>query len=566
MVAPGIYTVEVSAPGLQTFEERGIVMNQGNTLALPKVVLQVETNKEQVEVISGADVIVPLDTGQSSQTLNREMVEQLSIVGRDAAELIKIMPGMAMTGGLGQGMWNSYTTASNSGPIGAFSANGTQPNGAITLTSDGASLVDPGCQCTQTANTNQNQVAQVTILTSAYGAEFAKGPVVFQSIGKSGGSQFHGQAYLYARNGTFNAQDSFSKSQGIQPVWDTYYYPGGDLGGPVIIPGTHFNKNHDKLFFYAAYEYMDQHPQSSLFQYFLPTQQMLQGNFGPAYLATLGPGFANSHPDANVVPCASACNAGLSFPGGMLPQSLLDPNSLAYIGTFPKPNADPVTNLAGANYNYLYGPPVNRWELRLRGDYSVSDNTRVYVSWNRQREYDQNPISVWWWVGGSLPYPSQQPAIQKSEIYSANLVHTFSPRLTNEFLFAEATFLNPVKLSNPAAVNPAALPFSMKGLFSDPFTPQIPNVFGFNSAISGYSAPTYGEPWPAGGTNAFGKYSQTPSISDNLTKVWGDAHVEGRGVWRLRAQQPDLRRVDGRSARGRGVRELGRHQHQQPAG
>ena len=97
MVAPGIYTVEVSAPGLQTFEERGIVMNQGNTLALPKVVLQVETNKEQVEVISGADVIVPLDTGQSSQTLNREMVEQLSIVGRDAAELIKIMPGMAMT-------------------------------------------------------------------------------------------------------------------------------------------------------------------------------------------------------------------------------------------------------------------------------------------------------------------------------------------------------------------------------------------------------------------------------------------------------------------------------------
>ena len=134
----------------------------------------------------------------------------------------------------------------------------------------------------------------MTILTSAYGAEFAKGPVVFQSIGKSGGSQFHGQAYLYARNGTFNAQDSFSKSQGIQPVWDTYYYPGGDLGGPVIIPGTHFNKNHDKLFFYAAYEYMDQHPQSSLFQYFLPTQQMLQGNFSPAYLASLGSNFANA--------------------------------------------------------------------------------------------------------------------------------------------------------------------------------------------------------------------------------------------------------------------------------
>ena len=109
------------------------------------------------------------------------MVEELSIVGRDAAELIKIMPGMAMTGGLSQSMWSSYTTASNTGPIGSFSADGTQPNGAMTMTSDGANLLDPGNQGTQTANINQNQVQEVSILTSAYGAEFAKGPVTFQA-------------------------------------------------------------------------------------------------------------------------------------------------------------------------------------------------------------------------------------------------------------------------------------------------------------------------------------------------------------------------------------------------
>ena len=79
-------------------------------------------------------------------------------MGRDAAELIKIMPGMAMATGLGQSMWNSYTTASNTGPIGAFAAAGTQPNGAMTMTSDGANLLDPGNQGTQTANINQNQV------------------------------------------------------------------------------------------------------------------------------------------------------------------------------------------------------------------------------------------------------------------------------------------------------------------------------------------------------------------------------------------------------------------------
>ena len=64
------------------------------------------------------------------------------------------------------------------------------------MTSDGANLLDPGNQGTQTANINQNQVQEVSILTNAYGAEFAKGPITFQAIGKSGGAQFHGQRLL----------------------------------------------------------------------------------------------------------------------------------------------------------------------------------------------------------------------------------------------------------------------------------------------------------------------------------------------------------------------------------
>ena len=34
-----------------------------------------------------------------------------------------------------------------------------------------------------------------------------------------------------------------------------YYYPGATIGGPVLIPGTRFNKNRDKLFFFVSYEY-----------------------------------------------------------------------------------------------------------------------------------------------------------------------------------------------------------------------------------------------------------------------------------------------------------------------
>jgi hypothetical protein len=529
-VQPGSYTVTISATGLQTWEQRNIALTQGAIISLPNVVLQIAETKQEIQVVSAAESLTPVDSPQVSQTLNEHMVTELSIVGRDAAELIKIMPGMAMATGLGQNMWNSYTTASNTGPIGNFSANGTQPNGAMTMTSDGANLLDPGNQGTQTANINQNQVQEVSILTSAYGAEFAKGPVTFQAIGKSGGAQFHGGAYLYARDSSFNATDSYSKSQGGKPLADQFFYPGGDIGGPVLLPWTKFNRNRDKLFFYTAYEYMSQQPAGYLQSYFVPTDEMKAGNFSPSYIASLGPGFAAARSQGAA---SLGGNLGASnFPGGMIPKSMIDPSSIAYMSLFPKPNTDPVTNSTGSNYQTFIGPPQNRWEYRLRGDYNISQNTKLFFSWNRQDEHTESPISIWWNIGGSLPYPSNQTATQISNVYSANLVHVFSPTLTNEFIFAEAKFLNPIHLTNPDIVNPDKLSgFSFTGLFKNPFMPQIPNTFGWGNAAVGFATYPYGAPWPAGGANAFGKLSDTPNISDNITKVWGTHTLKAGFYW-----------------------------------
>ena len=257
--------------------------------------------------------------------------------GRDAAELIKIMPGTSIVSGLSQSMWGqgAVPTSSNNGPIGNFSVQGSPLYGGMTMTSDGANLLDPGNQGTQTANINQNQVQEVSVLTNAYGAEFAKGPITFQAIGKSGSAHFHGQAYFYARNGVLNSNGWYNNSQKVQAPPNSFYYPGGDFGGPVVIPGLHFNKNHDKLFFYGAYEYMDQHPAGALQQYFVPTPQMLQGNFTPAYLSSLGANFVNSEylDSANL-------NSAL-YPTGQIPASDLNASSLAMLKLMPAPNVNP---------------------------------------------------------------------------------------------------------------------------------------------------------------------------------------------------------------------------------
>ena len=59
-------------------------------------------------------------------------------------------------------------------------------------------------------------------------------------------------------------------------------------------------------------------------------------------------------------------------------------------------------------------------------------------------------------------------------------------------------FLNPIALSNPAAVNPSKLGFSLTGLFSDPYMPQIPNTISWSKAVPGYFAPTFGQSFHGG--------------------------------------------------------------------
>jgi hypothetical protein len=530
-VKPGSYTLTVSAAGFTSWEERAIPFTQGASVTIPNIVLQVGGTKSEVAVVAANDVIVPTDTGQSSTTLNQHMITQLALGGRDAAELIKIMPGMGSTTGLSNkpGFDPTTGTANNTGPIGQYSANGTQPYGSMTMTSDGANLLDPGNQGTQTANINADQTAEVTLLTSAYGAEFAKGPVTFQAIGKSGGAQFHGSGYFYERNYIMNAEDSYLKSQGIKAPQDHYYYPGGDFGGPVLIPGLHFNHDRNKLFFYAAYEKMWQQQAGSLNSYFVPTPQMFAGDFSPSYLASLGPTVKNNWGGSyETAPGTGPCNCASLFPGGMIPAALLDPNSAILYKTYPLANANPTLNSQGANFQYLVNPPQNRWELRLRGDYNISDNTKLFFSWNRQDEQDTSPINVWWNIGGALPYPTPMIAAQQSNVYSSNLTHVFSPTLTNEFVFADATFLNPINLANPAAVDPSKLGFQMTGLFpTTGYTPQIPNLFSWEG-FAGYSAYTFGDK----GFNAgFGKLSQAPNVSDNVSKVLGTHTLKAGFYW-----------------------------------
>ena len=342
-VAPGSYTVTITSSGFSAWQAKNIVLTQGDSRTIDNISLRVGDVKATIEVNALTENVAPVDTGAVSTTLDSNEIENFTISGRDAGEFIKILPGMGQNFGLsGNGSFNGadHVTGSNAGPAGSYSSNGTLPNGGMAYLLDGASLLDSN-EGTQIANINPEMVSEVKILQSSYGAEFAKGPTVFQAISKSGGSRFHGEAYLFARNSALNAVDSFQKNQGNTAPDSHYWYPGGNIGGPVLLPFTKFNHNRDKLFFWFGYEYMNQHPAGSISEYFVPTPQMAAGNFSPQYLSTLNGG-PSGWGSSFTTPCAqtgtsstgapqyasTACPALIAggLQNGIIPASEIDPN------------------------------------------------------------------------------------------------------------------------------------------------------------------------------------------------------------------------------------------------
>ena len=115
----------------------------------------------------------------------------------------------------------------------------------------------------------------------------------------------------------------------------SFYYPGGRIGGPVLMPWTKFNHNHDKLFFFTGYEYFFQTLDTGALTATVPTQEMRQGNF--CNVAT-GEGISITAIPRTVP----------NFGGGacQMPASLINPeHAVAY-----EPISSPNTSGNGFNY------------------------------------------------------------------------------------------------------------------------------------------------------------------------------------------------------------------------
>ena len=493
------YRLDVSAPNFQPWESQPFAVRSGDQLSYTDIHMKVGTTATAVTVEAQIDSnLAALDTGERSDIITSKDLNNLDIIGRDAGELVKMLPGYAMSTG-DQGLFNrpGYNNAvvGLSGPTSAYVANGSGPSG-IAIVSDGVSLTDIATNSGSVQQMNVEMVQEVKASNSSYGAAYAKGPALISSSTKTGGSTFHGEAYLVARNAVLNSNDWYDNYLRQSRPNEQYFYPGGNFGGPLLLPFTQFNHNRDKLFFFAGYEYFNQvfEANQQAISSWVPTMSERQGDFSAA---SLDAELCGARPDGNPNPNAiqQMCYVDSFLPNGT---AVANNNANPYINGagaslvnwFPKPNADPFTNPFGYNYIQQLQQTQNGSVFRATLQYNINSNNNLFLVYGLQREIDEDPVDLGSFPTGSVPYPGDVSTGDVSNILSARYTRFFGSSVTNELSAAMSFVSLPGKLGNPTAVERFNIPgnsglgFNYLGVYKNNYDYAVPAIA--NGAGNGY--------------------------------------------------------------------------------
>jgi hypothetical protein len=506
-LAASTYQATVTANGFSMTTRKGIALHIGDQVHLNGLTLKVASDTTSVTVTADTE-IAPTSTGEQSYTLTATQIEKLNIQGRSAIELLGLVPGAANTGNFNSNSYQAPVEGFNQNTS-AYSVNGNRFD-QVQIVSDGAPVTDVQTAGASAVTPNVDMVQESKIQTAAYASDQPNGPIVVQTETKSGGHDFHGEGYLIARNHALNDTDWRVKNLGLSKPQDSFYYFGGNIGGPVLIPGTGFNRNRDKLFFFFGFEKAIQNVQDPLLnvrEAIVPTAAERTGDFtDTTYLSKLGA--LNYY--QGVQPCTNGYSTTYCSKPGVISPSAIDPAGSILLNLLPTPNVDPTTH-GGYNYVSSYVLPEPRHQETLRMDYNITQKNHLSARYNYEGENVPFPYGLY--NNFTLtPYPAQEVSANHSNSITSRLSTTFNSTLTNEATFTLTRLILGTEINNTQAVSRTALHYPYANLYSTG-SDVVPNVSFSQSAQAG-SLYLKGGDNPPYNTN-----EQTLVAGDQVSKV-----------------------------------------------
>jgi hypothetical protein len=238
---PGKYTMSVDGgASFAVYQNASIVLTVGETATFdPRLDL-----RGQQQTITVTTETAPIETTKTevSDTVEQRRIDNLPINGRNYINFT---------------LTNSQTTRDMAPTIGPAPNSGLSIGGARArgnlVSVDGADAGDNSINGIR-STISQEGVQEFQLILSNYNAEYgrASGGVI-NIVTKSGGNEFHGDAFGYFRNKSFQARNPFSGqvdpvTGNLDPIKQAYTrtQSGLTFGGPI---------KKDKTFYFFSYEY-----------------------------------------------------------------------------------------------------------------------------------------------------------------------------------------------------------------------------------------------------------------------------------------------------------------------
>jgi len=471
----GEYEVSAIASGFEEVRAPQVRVEVGKETVVD---LRLSKVKAQSEVVTVQETVPLVDTSDTtlSQVVDRQLVEELPLNGRDFGKLVALTPGVTVEG--------SGVAGSEKG-FGQFNINGNRDR-SNNYNLDGTDNNDPFFN-----NSALNQVgitgAPATLLPldaiqefniqSQFGAEYGRNTgAVVNIVTRSGTNQLHGSLYEYNRNSAFDARNYFNtkfQSDGApnpQSPFNNNNF-GGSLGGPIV---------KDKLFYFFAYEGQRERVGSD-FDLAVPSQAQI----------------------------AEAQTIAVTNPYSPVPS--VSPALIKITDLFPTSNSDSLA--------YSVRDKNDGDNLIGKVDYQLNANNSISARYAFGQSNQVFPLgSLGGYGSGSRLSNFTQISPTRVQVVSVNWLTTLSSTKLNEVRFGYSRFRTSFNSADATPGNPYYIDPSALGLDMGTGYVGLPEI-DFNGDIENLGATAYSVPR--------GRVSETFQVLDNFT--W----IRGRHTWKF---------------------------------